>query len=161
MFIPKSKSTLSHYPRWLNSEIVNLLHKIKSRKKKVHQKSSSVNNVVTVKMLEDQLASKVSSSKLEYESRLVSDFSSKSNNRIYKYISSLTKQSSLPSSLHLESKTESSNFGVASIFNEYFHSVFNQSSSPPTFSSDGLFPRSDSHTDLEITLVDVFKSRSY
>ncbi len=116
MFIPKSKSTMSNYPRWFNGEIINMLHKIKSLKKKVRLNSSSVNNVLTLKTPEHQLSSKVSSSKLEYESRLVSDFASKSNNHIYKYISSFTKQSSLPSSLHLESQTESSNFGVRCLY---------------------------------------------
>ena len=49
---------------------------------------------------------------------MIGEFVSRKSNRIYKYIRSFTKQSTLPSSVHFNTKTESSNLGIASLFNE-------------------------------------------
>ena len=125
LFIPKSKpnkpGTLA--PKWMNSDTTYRLHKIRSLRKKVRS-HPSVNNVMSLKAAEKQTSAVITSTKLAYESKLVNEFAQKENNRIYKYIRSFTKQSSLPSSLHYESKRESESYGIATIFNEFFQSVF-------------------------------------
>ena len=90
LFIPKSKSSLSNFPRWFNSETINLFHKVRSLRKRVHSGSATVNNVLSLKALELRLASKACSSKSDYESRMIGEFVSRKSNRIYKYIRSFT-----------------------------------------------------------------------
>ena len=102
----------------MNSDTLNQLHKVRSLRKKAHS-HPTVNNVMSLKLSEKLMSSAITTSKLAYESKLVNDLALKENNRIYKDIRSFTKQSSLPSSLHFESKSESDDFGIATIFNEF------------------------------------------
>ena len=160
-FIPKSKpkSSSSLLPRWMNSNTTNLLHKVRSLRNKVRY-HPTVNNVMSLKATEYELSSKITASKIAYESKLVSDFASKENDRIYKYIRSFTKQSSLPSSLHLDSKNESSNLGVATIFNQFFQSVFNSvlDSSASDDHPNPTMAQSLTISNIKITPDEVFKS---
>ena len=164
LFIPKSKpnkpGTLA--PKWMNSDTTYRLHKIRSLRKKVRS-HPSVNNVMSLKAAEKQTSAVITSTKLAYESKLVNEFAQKENNRIYKYIRSFTKQSSLPSSLHYESKRESESYGIATIFNEFFQSVF--TNPYPTSSSSTIHNLQTRHhsyatgfNEFEITIDDVSKS---
>lgn len=115
---------------------------------------------MSLKASEHELSSNIMASKIAYESKLVSDFASKESNRIYKYLRLFTKQSSLPSSPHLDTKSESSSLGVATIFNQFFQSVFNPATDSP---SDDQHPnpamvQSSTLSNIEITLNDVYKS---
>ena len=160
LYIPKMKPNRNDsLPKWLNRDTKSLLRKVRLLRKKVHS-SPTVNNVMSLKISEQQLSDTLTSSKLAYESKLVHDSAANDNNRIYKYIRKITKQSSLPSSLHFESLYESSNLGVATIFNKFFHSVFNPSVIPPTVSDDCLPSHSDSISisEIDFSVDDVFKS---
>ena len=59
-----------------------------------------------------------------YESSLINDFALANSNKIHSYIRNITKSRSIPSTLHFDSLTASSDSDKAGLFNQYFHSVF-------------------------------------
>ena len=69
------------------------------------------------------------------------------------------KQHSLPDTMTLDSSSESSDFGKATLFNQFFHSVFSSPGPPPDPSS--LPPPACLLDELEITVHDVFVSLSH
>jgi len=70
----------------------------------------------------------ISNAKSNYESSLISSLSS-NNCKIYKYIRSLRKSNSIPSSVYCDSTSPTSDSDKASLFNKFFYSVFTKTSS--------------------------------
>ena len=68
------------------------------------------------------------------------------------------KQSTLPSSVHFNSKTESSNLGIASLFNDFFQSVFNSSSVLPSTPRPDAAHSLDCLDELLLSVDEVHKS---
>jgi len=69
--------------------------------------------------------------KANYESSLISSFSF-NNSKIYKCICSLTKSNPIPCSVHYNFISADSDLAKASLFNEYFYSVFTKSPNHPS-----------------------------
>ena len=80
-----------------------------------------------LKNSESQLAEEIQSAKLSYESNLVQDFATINSNKIYKYTNSLLKHDTIPPIMHHKSSEAFSNKDKASLFNQYFQSVFTTS----------------------------------
>ena len=76
------------------------------------------------------------------------------NSRLFQYIKKSLKEQSLPDILYLGPLSEGSDLGKASLFNQYFHSVF--STSGPTPDPPTLPPPASIMCDLEISIQDVF-----
>lgn len=73
---------------------------------------------------------------------------------IYDYIRGLKVGSAIPSTMYFGSQSASSSYGKASIFNQFFHSMFTSSS----YVLPSELPRvSPSFTDFEISAADVLK----
>ena len=68
-------------------------------------------------------------SKSIYEAQLVEEFAHNNSNKIYKYINSILHNNSLPVAMHLNSHTATSDADKASLFNEYFESVYSKPTS--------------------------------
>ena len=123
LYIPKLKQSVKQHPKWYTGDIVRKLHCLKSLRKKATS-SPTVNNILTLKAAEKSLSFNISLAKSKYESYLVHSFAFSNNKRIYKYIRSYTKQSTLPSTMYFDKLSNSTDLGKATIFNHYFHSVF-------------------------------------
>uniref|UniRef100_A0A1X7TRS3 Reverse transcriptase domain-containing protein n=1 Tax=Amphimedon queenslandica TaxID=400682 RepID=A0A1X7TRS3_AMPQE len=92
--------------------------------------------------------------KKEFESDLVHMFAFDNNPRLFQYIKKSLKEQSLPQILHLGPSSETSDFGKALLFNQYFHSVF--SISRPPLDPLTLPPPDSVMCDLEISRQNVF-----
>ena len=92
-----------------------------------------------------------------YESNLVSQFASNNVSGLHRYIQQMLKRHLLPVSMSLDGNTVTDDGDKASLFNEYFYSVFS-SSNLPDIPSSSLGPVL---TDFEITLQDVFQGLSH
>ena len=99
------------------------------------------------------------SARSQYEADLVNGCAFGDSRRIFQYINHTLKQHSLPDTMTLDSSSESSDFGKATLFNHSFHSVFSSPGPPPDPSS--LPPPACLLDELEITVHDVFVSLSH
>ena len=72
---------------------------------------------------------------------------------------SLTDRFSFPSSMHMDTRVESSDLGIAMLFNEFFFSVFTATSTSTDFlpSNDHNGNPTSILDDMEISVSDVFK----
>ena len=80
--------------------------------------------------------------------------------KIFSYIRYLTKQSSIPPARHLDGKEESTDLGIASLFNEFFYSIFNSGHSANSPASNSSIDNQAILVDIDITLDDVFSNLS-
>ena len=128
-------------------------------RKKVRSSPKSVSHTMSLKSAELTLHKNIVEAKASYENKLVLDCAFKNNNKIYSHIRSLTKSSSYPSTMHLDSRVESSDMGLATIFNEYFYSVFTSSSVGSDFMScsNSSVPTSNLLSDIDISVSEVYK----
>ena len=99
----------------------------------------------------------ICSAKSSYESNLITDFASTNKNKIFKHISSITGHNSIPASVHLGSTDASSDLGKASLFNDYFYSVFTRTTFQlPSLAS--LTAPDSTLSDITISPSEVFES---
>ena len=80
------------------------------------------------------------------------------SNKIYNYIRNITKSRSIPSTVHFDSLTASSDSDKAGLFNQYFHSVFIYTSS--SLSIDDLPDLSHAINSVEFTEMEVYDALS-
>ena len=85
-------------------------------------------NPTKLKDAEQQLSLIIDKAKYSYELSLIQNFSLTKSARIYSYISSIKSSDQIPSFIYLENITASSNEDEANLFNNYFFSVFTNSS---------------------------------
>ena len=105
--------------------------------------------------LEKALQGTIIAAKLTSESELINIYTSTNNNKIFKYLKSIAKSDNIPLVMNLESLTPNTDHSITNLFNQYFHSVFHDSSSFPNI-DDLPFIR-DSLSSFTITAVDVLK----
>ena len=160
LFIPTSRSSVARFPRWFTGDVIRQVHKVKFLRGKT-QSSPTVHNTLLLKSAERTLTTEVTSAKTRYESYLVRNFAFKKTTPIYNYIRSFTKQSSYPSVMSLDSHKESSNLGRATIFNEFFHSVFSNKSASLPLSMPGSPSNATICNEIPITIDNVFEVLSH
>ena len=151
-FIPMASHS-TRYPHWFNGNIRHQLNIARSLRKKV-KKQPSVFNSSMLERLEANLQRDILSAKNQFESDLVHKSGFDNNSRLFQYIKKSLKEQSLPDILYLGPLSEGSDLGKASLFNQYFHSVF--STSRPTPDPSTLPPPASIMCDLEISIQDVF-----
>ena len=131
LFVPKVLHKPHSHPIWFTPEIKHKLNQIHSLRRK-YRAHPTPNNMTKLSISEAHLQSIMSSAKLSYENSLVNKLTSSNSNKIYKYIASLSKQSAIPSCMYYGSRISQSCSETAQLFNEYFYSVYNKSTSYPT-----------------------------
>uniref|UniRef100_A0A1X7VUC2 Reverse transcriptase domain-containing protein n=1 Tax=Amphimedon queenslandica TaxID=400682 RepID=A0A1X7VUC2_AMPQE len=89
-----------------------------------------------------------------YEKRLVNDFTTKKDPGIYRYIWSLSGKPPLPSVDHFNSNKADSPLSIANLFNQFFHLVYNTSSSS-SIDPPSSFP-DISICNIDISMQDIF-----
>ena len=156
LFIPKFKIRSTSNPKWFTPAIrhdLNCIHTLH----RINKKHPTQINTLKLAKAEFRLQFKTASAKSNYESKLVHCFAHNNSNKIYNYIKSLSSQKSFPPSMHLGSTIVSTDIEKATLFNNYFHSVF--STTPfvlPPISS--LPTPSTTLSDISITESDVFEA---
>ena len=91
-----------------------------------------------------------------FEFDLINTSVSTNNNKIFKYLKSITKSNKIPSVMNFESSTANTDQNIANLFNQYFYSVFHDSSSFPNI--DDLLPVHNSLSSITISTADVFEA---
>ncbi len=103
----------------------------------------------------------MSATKLNFEADLVKKFAYSNDSKIYKYINSILKCNSLPVCMYLESQVASSDLEKASLFNQFFNSVYSKSDFRNSDSqSKATSSSSPSLNFIEITKQEVFSALS-
>ena len=131
-FIPKSLRS-TRYPKWFTGTIKHQLHLTRSLHKKM--KNPSAENAASLEQFEVSLQEAILSARSQYEIDLVNDCAFGDNERIFQYINPVLNQHSLLDTMTLDSSSESSDFRRATLFNQFFHSVFSFSGPFPDPSS--------------------------
>lgn len=126
-FIPKVRLRRYQYPCWFTPELRHLSKCARTQRRKISN-NPSTNNLLKLSELEDSIQQKILIAKSSYETNLIHSFAGRQNNKIYSYIRSMSASNSIPSCLHLGSLTATSDHTRASLFNQFFHSVFTTSS---------------------------------
>ena len=160
LYISKLKRSVKQHLVLYTGDIVRKLHRLKSLHKKATS-SPTVNNILTLKTAEKTLSFNISLAKSKYESH---SFAFSNNNRIYKYIRSYTKQSTLSSTMYFDQLNNSTDLGKATILNHYFHSVFsnNNNNNNNNNKNSATSPNHNSHEndptleDIHFTAEDVY-----
>ena len=126
-FIPSSLSKLKRSPLWFNSEIHHLLNRIHSLRRRLRQNHSrTLSSRLT--NLETFLSSLIFSASSNYEEFLVSSF--QSNPKLtYRFMKRMSNSSSVPQVVSYKSQTAIDPQTKVELFNQFFHSVFSNSSS--------------------------------
>ena len=156
LFIPINKHHSIQHPPWFTSDIRHDIKRLRTLRHRI--KLHPTQNIMdTIASLEKTLQSKISSAKLDFESSLISNFASNNNNKIYKYLKSISKSNNLPTTVHLDANID---FDKANLFNQYFYSVFHNSLDLPNI--DDLPTIADSLQcelqSIEITIVEALIS---
>ena len=155
MYTPKVKLKPGKQPKWYNSDIRHHLNCIRTLRRKCSSHPTSF-NFSKLQALEIQLQDKMSAAKSSYESSLIQNLSKGSDSRVYKYISSITKQDAIPRTVCFDSSVATSDCEKVNLFNKFFHSVFTQSS----FTMPSLDKLPQPHpclSDITITEADVYE----
>jgi len=85
---------------------------------------------------------------------MINNLSSNRNYKVYRYITRITGNTDIPNLLNLDDATAQSDFERAYLFNEYFHSIFMQSS--PVITPRIASSTSDLFTRIFISEQDVY-----
>ena len=153
MFIPKVRLRRHQFPCWYTPELRHLSKCLHSTKKRF-TKHATPHLQLKINNLESEYRSKLLLAKSNYESQLVQSFAGSHNSKIYDYIRTLSKKSTIPPAVSLNNSIATSDTGKAELFNTFFHSVFTGSSySLPDMSTLPLPPScicTVSFTDSEV-----------
>ena len=137
LLIPKFTIRSNQHPKWFNSSIrhqLKCLHTLR----RAHKRSPTSRNTDWLNLAEKLFQQSAAQVKSDYESSLINNYAKSSNPAIYRYIRSYTKSGTIPPTVYLDDTTASTDVSWASLFNQYFHSVF----TPPTISESTITPSS-------------------
>jgi len=124
LFIPVNKVHSDQHPVWFSSEITHCINRLRTlrRRYKWHP-TYHISN--TIDLLEKSLQDNISTAKQNYESHLINNFASINNNKLFKYLKSITRSNNNPPIImNFDSSSASTDSDKANLFNKYFHSVF-------------------------------------
>lgn len=130
-FIPKIKLRRHAYPKWFTKEICHQIKCIRTlRRKNKSRAQASTNKTLEYKIL--QLDAAIAKAKEAYENELIEQASSNPG-PLFRHIRSLTKQDIIPHVMAYNDCTTSIDSEKASLFNEFFYSIYsNPSDAPPS-----------------------------
>lgn len=133
-FVPTIRVNRCNHPKWFNSSIRHNANRVRTLRRR-YNRHPSEQNKFKLETNESLLQAEISRAKADYESSLISNFSH-DNSKIYKYIRSFSKSISIPCSVYHDSICANSDVAKASLFNEYFYSVFTKATSHPSPPND-------------------------
>ena len=141
-YVPKLLIRKHQRPKWFTPVVqcrLNQVHSLR-RKYRSHPTESNKHKLANA---ECDLQELMKEAKCNYESSLVHKFANSHDNKIYKYLSSFTKNCSLPQTMFLGTDSGSSDRCKAQLFNKFFYSVFNNAPDfAEPFPTDSASPNS-------------------
>ena len=152
LFTPKVLIKRRKDPKWFDSDIRHHLKCLRTLKRKFKSQPTSQrgNKICDLELL---LQSKIVNAKPNFENNLIE---SRVSSSVFSYIHSVSNPSTMPTTLHLDGNSASSDFEKATLFNRYFFSVFTRSSFQiPPLSS--LTP-SQAISEVTFSELDVFRA---
>ena len=156
LFVPKKKVPSKKSPVWFNSSIrhhLNRVHTLRRKVKSVHSDNNCKKLVAEEQLLKDLMQK----SRDEYEYNLVHSYAKNKDNKIYKYVNSLLKRSSLPSTMYLGDLSASSDSEKAALFNGFFESVYHKQSDLTSFDNVHI-DTTNTLSEINITYHDVYSA---
>ena len=165
LFIPKVRLRSHQRPKWITPTLQHDVNCFRTLKKK-YKFHSTQHNLTKLLSAEYLLEDNLKLTKSSYENNLAHKLATYESNKIYKYINSLSSKHSFPHSMHFDSLSSITDSAKASLFNNYFYSIFTRSSFvlPTTDelpSVDSLISDvsvSDSDVYSELTKLDTSKA---
>ena len=156
LFIPKIYLKHRHGPKWFNSDIRHHIKCLRSMRKK-YKATPTLQRKNNIKLSEEQLQQKMSQAKSSFEHNLIQSIQPSNPSKIYSYLRTITGGNTIPLCVNLGSTSAVSDYDKASLFNQYFHSVFTNSDFIlPAISN---LPTPSSVIDeISITESDVYKA---
>ena len=154
LYIPYTKVCSHQHPPWFTPDIRHHIKRLRTLRRKFRLHPSD-EMAAKVKSLEILLQEKIRLAKNSYETSLINDFALANSNKIYSYIRNITKSRSIPSTVHFDSLTANFDSEKASLFNQYFYSVFITTSSSPSI--DDLPGLSNTINSVEFTEMEVYE----
>ena len=140
---------------WIFKSWVKCPNCIHSLRRKQNKKPSA-NLKTKLANAELNLQKDMSAAKAAFESSLVHNFANTNSSKIFKYISSITNSCTLPTTMCFNDISDSSDKGIAQLFNNYFFSVYTENC-PLDFSVDALSNiNNDCINDVYFTPYDIF-----
>ena len=123
--IPKVRLRANQRPKWISSKLKHKQNCLRTLQKKYIQ-SPTERKAERIAHLESYLNEALVAAKTEYESDLASH--NTNSQKLYNYIKNLQKlKTNTTHKLHLDDVYATTDLEKATLFNQYFHSVFTQS----------------------------------
>ena len=130
-----------------------------STQRRAYRRSPTPHNLSRLQQAEEHFQENITQAKSNYESSLINNYAFGANSVIYRYIRSLSKSKSIPSTVYLGTSAAMCDKSKAKLFNLYFHSVFNKESQPiPDYNASEQ--QYNSLCSFTITEADVFETLS-
>ena len=155
LFIPVRKIHANQHPPWFNSDIRHNIKQLRTLRRRYKQHPTH-HISCTINSLELTLQNKINAAKQSFEYNLINCHATTNNNKIFKYLKSIRKSNNVPSVIQFESSTANTDCAKANLFNQYFHSVFHNSSPFPDIND--LPSIQDSLNSITITVADVYEA---
>ena len=154
LYTPRVSSRSHEKPKWFTSDLRHTLNCVHSLRRK-QSKKPSANLQIKLADAELSLQKDMIAAKAAFESSLIHNFATTNSNKIFKYISSVNKSCTLPTTMCFKDISESSDKGIAQLFNNYFFSVYTDNC-PSDFSIDTLSNNNNGYfNDVYFTPYDI------
>ena len=151
LYVPKILVKRHQGPKWFNSDIRHHLKCLRSTKRKFTRHPTE-HRESKIHQMESLLQLKLSQAKSKYENKLIESQSSNPS-AIYSYIRSISHENDLPSTLYLDHTSAVCDADKATLFNQFFFSVFTRS----LFQLPPLTITSSSLCEICFSELDVFR----
>ena len=127
LFIPKVRLRSQQRPKWITPTLQHDINCFRTLKKK-YKSHATQYNLTKLLSAESLLEDKLKLAKSSYENNLAHKLATSESNKIYAYIYFLSSKHSLPPLMHFYSLSATIDSVKASLFNNYFYSIFTHSS---------------------------------
>ena len=156
-FIPKVYQRKHQRPKWFTSQVQHELNRVHSLRRRARAQPSETNNA-KLATAETNLQTLMEEAKHSYESCLINTYAMSNNSQIFKYISSLTHNNSIPEVMSDGSNSSCTDYFKACMFNDFFYSVFAKNTSDAETSVTCSVNDSDSLHNILISTADVYEN---
>ena len=120
MFIPKIVLGRHQYPKWFDSDIRHHLKCLQTLRRK-YKSHPSQQRKIKINFSEKELQLKMSNAKSKFENKIIDSLQSGQPSSLYSYIRS---QNRIPPVVNLDNSCAVTDYDKASLFNQYFYSIF-------------------------------------
>ena len=126
LLVPSVRVSNYHTPKWFTPNIRHSINKLRHRRRKF-SKRPSVSAQDAIIREENRIKACIENARADWERKLVEDFASSNNYKIYSHIRSLSRHTSFPNPMTLGSDVAMCPETKAELFNRFFHSVLSLS----------------------------------